>query len=158
MSEATSPSPAPEQPSRGAKIFGNLVVGAVGVGIAFLVYRGCAMTSAASDAARGYVEAVRAGRLGDAHGMLSTETRASVPVERLGEALHTGELTAAREVSLEGKRSASSNGHGCVTGSLELDAGSRHLDVFLLEEGGSWRVHTLQVYALERPAQPWRCD
>lgn len=152
---STAP-PAGDEPTRGAKIFGNVVVGLFFVGIAVLVYRGCGGLADVRQVAEDYVEHVRTGRTGEAHALLAAPLRSKLPAAAVLEAIHGPELRRAESVSWNGKAETKA-GRGCVQGALDLDGEHHHLDVFLVEEDDAWRIHTVQVYATAVPEQPWSC-
>lgn len=142
---------------KGRFSLGQLVpIGAL-VGFAGLFVWTCAATSDVTDVAEEYVEHLRAGRTDEAYAMLVERRREELTASAYLEAMSTPILRDARGFAWR-KTEGPSDGRACVVGHVETSAGTRGVRIYLVEEDGELRVHTVLVYDGVVPAGPWICD
>ena len=138
---------------------GVLIYPVLLVAIGLLVYRCQTEQHAVRAAGHAYLRAVREHRLDDAYAMLARQTRQRLGRKDFETSLDTPRLEQATGGGFS-RSGTSSNGQGCDYGSLKTGDGSTSLRLFMLKEGGAWRVYGIRLGSLrigQANTDPWSC-
>lgn len=130
---------------------------AVAVGVGYGFRERARATSQMRAVGEAYLEHVRADRMGEAWALLSTVPRGAHPPGALARDLQSPALRAAEGVTVGSGRASSPPGTGCLHATLQGAAPDDALTVYLLHEGGDWRVRDVQLYAGDVARGPFAC-
>jgi hypothetical protein len=127
-------------------------------GIVFLVHSSCTQQSDVRGAGHAFLEALRENRIDEAYGMMARDVRRSVDRETFEKMSDIAELRTANSARFSAS-SVASVGHGCLRGSVVTPSGRLPLTLYMMREGDTWHVHTIELDARIRDGRnlPFSC-
>lgn len=141
------PSPQPRKVDP-ASVFAAGFVLLVVILIPLWLWRTCSATSPLREETRAFFGLLKQGQADQAYASLATSRREGLARQQFDPLIRARVMTEHDEVDIAGTQSHDDR-WGCTRGSLTMGGEQWSFEVYLVKEGGRWRVHT---WTLHEPA------